>query len=210
MALTVLSYKIGPLDNNTYVVFDNKSGEAAIIDPSFESRSIWNQRNPAWVFTMVLNTHGHLDHIVENAWFCRRTGALLAIHRDDLPLLQSLPQQAAWFGIETPESVEPARFLQEGDTINLGEEKLTVLHTPGHSPGGICFKAADFIIVGDVLFAGSIGRYDLPGGDEMQLLESIQTRLMTLPDDMVVYSGHGPSTTIGTERRNNPYLGSTE
>jgi hydroxyacylglutathione hydrolase len=205
--MRVIAYTVGPLDNNTCVVLDADSGEAVIVDPSFESARIWHdvERN-GWKLVAVLNTHAHLDHVVENALFVERSGAPLALHAGELPILHSLPLQAARFGVETPRSVEPARLLADGDSIAIGNGALRVLHTPGHTPGGISFLGKGFVIAGDVLFAGSIGRTDLPGGDMNQLLNTIRSRLLSLPDETVVYPGHGPQTTIGRERRTNPFL----
>jgi hydroxyacylglutathione hydrolase len=205
--MQVTTFNVGPLDNNTYVVTDDAGTAAAIVDPAFDSQGVWDAvvrrgLSVAW----VIDTHAHLDHVAENAFFTERSGAPLALHADDLPLLRAVREQAAWFNIEPPALVEPGRLLADGDTIALGGEELRVVHTPGHSPGGVCLLAADFAIVGDVLFAGSVGRADLPGGDMDVLLQSIRARLLVLPDSTTVYPGHGPQTTIGIERRTNPYL----
>lgn len=205
--MQVLSFRVGPLDNNTYLVADEDSGQAAVVDPSFESETVWDAAMRAgWTIAWVLNTHAHLDHAVLNAWFVERSGAPLALHSDEVGMLEAMPQQAAWFGLDPPPMPAPGRLLTDGDTVELGGGRLAVVHTPGHSQGGVCFLGPGFAIVGDVLFAGSIGRTDLPGGDMEILIESIRTRLLTLPDDTVVYPGHGDSTTIGRERRTNPFL----
>jgi glyoxylase-like metal-dependent hydrolase (beta-lactamase superfamily II) len=196
------------LDNNTYVVQDDAGENCIIIDPSFESRSIWEQMQsgPMHVAAIV-NTHAHIDHVYENAFFASACGAPLLIHSLELPILHNVSEQAQWFGIELPEYVAPARYLADGDIIAIGSEHLAVMHTPGHTPGGICLYGDHFIIAGDVLFAGSIGRTDLPGGDMRELLCSIEEKLLVLPDDTVVYPGHGAATSIGAEKRSNPYIG---
>lgn len=208
MSILVETFRLGPLDNNTYLVIDEPSRQAAIVDPTWESDGILQilrERDLALVW--ILNTHGHYDHIVQNAHFKRATGAPLVIHAADVPLLASMRQQAAWMGMEHGEdSPPPDRLIAEGDVIAIGESALRVLDTPGHSPGSVTFVWEGFAIVGDVLFAGSVGRTDLPGGDGPVLLESIRSRLLTLPDTTRVLPGHGPPTTIGAERRSNPFL----
>ncbi len=200
-------FNVGPLDNNTYVVADPVERQAVLIDPSFGSRDIWSFiQSQGWTLTAVLNTHAHIDHVVENRYFVDQSGAPLALHRSDLELLGVMVQQAAWLGVRAPEPCTPSLFLEAETAFPVGSFSLSVVHTPGHSPGSVAFLAGSFAIVGDVLFAGSIGRTDLPGGDHRQLLKSIHTHLMALPDDTVVWPGHGPETTIGTERRSNPFL----
>ena len=206
-SLTVLTYEVGPLSNNTYVVVCESVREAVVIDPSFDSRPIWDdiERN-GWKVTAVLNTHAHIDHVVENVYFMDKSGAGLAMHSDDLSLLHNMEMQAAWMGIEPPQVSEPTRLLREGDTIEVGSGELKIVHTPGHSPGSVSFIGPDFVISGDALFAGSIGRTDLPGGNYDQLIDAIRSKLFVLPDDTTVYPGHGPATTIGRERTTNPFL----
>lgn len=128
------------------------------------------------------------------------------MHLDAAKSLEEIPVQASWFGIDPPAPFEPDKMLDEDDLIPIGDEHLRVIFTPGHSPGGICFVGDGFVIVGDILFAGSVGRTDLPGGDMKTLLDSIRLKLLTLPDDFIVYPGHGSSTTIGDERMFNPFL----
>jgi len=208
MSSKIETFRVGPLDNGVYLVIDEGTGRAALVDPSFESEPILDAiRARGLRLEWILNTHGHYDHVVKNAFFKRETGALLAIHAADVPLLENMRAQAEWMGIEHGEdSPPPDRLLSDGDLIDLGASHLRVLHTPGHSPGGITFLAGDAAIVGDALFAGSIGRCDLPGGDEGTLLAGIRAKLLTLPDETRVYPGHGPATTIGEEKRTNPFL----
>lgn len=205
--LRVIRYNVGPLDNNTYVLLDMETHQAAIVDPSFDSAPIWGEiTRHGWKVAWVLNTHAHIDHIVENAFFVEKSGAPLALHPADLSLLHRLDVQSAWLGVETPRACEPTHPLADGDTVSIGSSCLTVAHTPGHSPGSVSFIGDGFVLTGDALFAGSIGRTDLPGGNAEELLRSLRTRLLTLPDDTIVYPGHGPETTIGEERRTNPFL----
>jgi glyoxylase-like metal-dependent hydrolase (beta-lactamase superfamily II) len=195
------------MDNNTYIVVDPDSGEAALVDPSFDSRRIWPKIQEAgWKIRWVLNTHGHFDHVVENTYFVEATRAPLAIHEDDLSLLRSAPHQASLFGITIDPSCEPNYLLKPGQLVPLGGNSLRVVFTSGHSPGSVSFIGDGFVIAGDVLFRGSIGRTDLPGGSLKTLLESIRTELFILPDETIVYPGHGQETTIGHERTTNPYL----
>lgn len=206
--MEVLQFSVGPMDNNTYLVIHRDSGCAAVIDPAYDSRFILDEARARDLrIVAVLNTHTHFDHVVENAFFVAETGAPLVFHTDDLPLYDALEQQASWFGVPAPDAVAPGRLLNDRDIVEIGGGRLEVLHTPGHSPGGVSFSAGSFVIVGDVLFAGSIGRADLPGGDMDTLLAAIERELLVLPDETVAYPGHGPATTIGQERRTNPYLG---
>ena len=198
---------LGPLDNNTYLIVDEATREAALVDPSFDSEALWPeiQRQNVTV-RYILNTHGHFDHIIGNKFYVERTGALLALHRADLELLRSLTVQGELFGFEAEPSPEPTLWLEDGQTLTLGETQIRVIFTPGHAPGHVTFLVEDAAIAGDCLFAGSIGRTDLPGGSAETLLHSIRERLLTLPDETRVLPGHGETTTIGEERRINPYL----
>lgn len=201
--MELLCFPLTPFYTNSYVLKDN--GEAIIVDPGEASPRLLRSVEDSKV-TLIVNTHCHCDHAGGNAGVKAATGAPLAIHREELPLLESLPQQGLMFGVPFPPSPPPDRFLKEGEEIQVGNVTLRVLHTPGHSPGHIALAGPGFVVAGDVLFAGSIGRTDLPGGSYPQLLASIRTKLLTLPDDTVVYSGHGPETTIGEERASNPFL----
>ncbi len=180
-------------------------GETIVVDPGEVTRELRDAIVGENV-TMIFNTHCHLDHAGGNAEMVELTHAPLVCHQDELPLLQSIQQQGRMFGVSCPPSPEPDRFINEGDTITVGTEKLTVLLTPGHSPGHLALLGDGFIIGGDCLFAGSIGRTDLPGGDYATLMRSLRDKYLTLPDETIVYSGHGPVTTIGAERRTNPFL----
>lgn len=201
--MQLLSFQLTPFMMNCYVLKDGN--EAIVIDPGEAAPELKASVADSQV-TMIFNTHCHCDHSAGNAEMVAATGAPLVCHRDDLPLLRSLEQQGMMFGVRVPPSPEPDRFVEEGDEIQVGAVRLKVLHTPGHAPGHVVLVGDGFVIGGDVLFQGSIGRTDLPGGDHEQLLASIRDKLLPLPDDTVVYCGHGPNTTIGAERRSNPFL----
>jgi len=199
---------VGPLQVNCVIVSDPKTREAMVIDPGDEGDRIlkWLSREEL-LLKMIVNTHGHFDHIGANRLLVEKTGAPLLIHRDDLGLLRNAAQHAAIYGLSTSSSPEPDRFLEEGEILHLGDLQFKVIHVPGHSPGGICLYGEGHLFAGDVLFAGSIGRTDLPGGDHDALITGIRTKLLVLPDNTVVHTGHGPDTTIGRERRSNPFVG---
>ena len=196
-------FPVTPFVENCFILKD--AGEAIVIDPGGTVPAMFDSLDGYTVRTIV-NTHCHCDHCGGNAELVEKTGAELAVHKAELPLLHSVEAQGQMFGCPFPPSPEPTRFLDEGDVVQVGNTSLNVLWAPGHSPGHIVLVTDGLAIVGDVLFAGSIGRTDLPGGSYPQLLESIQTKLLPLDDDTTVYSGHGPSTTIGAERRGNPFL----
>ena len=188
---------------NCYVVKDG--GEALVIDPGESDAALLDSLKDSKV-AMIFNTHCHIDHCGGNEALVKATGAPLVCHEEDLPLLRSLDEQAMMFGVAGATSPEPDKFIAEGDKVKVGNTEFEVFHTPGHSPGHVVLVGGGAAIVGDVLFAGSIGRSDLPGGDHAQLIRSIHEKLLTLPDATVVYSGHGPTTTIGAERNANPFL----
>jgi hydroxyacylglutathione hydrolase len=154
----------------------------------------------------IINTHGHFDHTGGNKPLKAATGAELLIHRADAPMILHQEQGGAMWGMEIQNSPPPSRYIDEGDIITFGDISLKVLHTPGHSPGGISLVTDKMVFVGDTLFAGSIGRTDLPGGDYEGLLHNVQTKIFTLGDDVMVYPGHGPETTVGHERQYNPFF----
>ncbi len=214
--MIVQSFTVSPFSENCYVV--HAEGEAALIDPGTESREekalVMNfiESNNLRVRHLLL-THAHIDHIFGCAFFAEKFGADAdfkgwQLHDADLPLLAHAPVQAEMFGVRITPPPEPTRFLIEGDVIELGGSSFSVLHAPGHSPGSVCFynEADGFVIGGDVLFQGSIGRTDLWEGSFPTLIDSIKTKLLPLPDQTIVYSGHGPATTIGQERQTNPFL----
>jgi glyoxylase-like metal-dependent hydrolase (beta-lactamase superfamily II) len=201
--MEILTFPVTPFYTNCYVIKD--AGEAIVIDPGEATAPLKNSLSDCTV-KMIFNTHCHCDHSGGNAELVELTGAPLVCHEADLPLLQTLCEQGRMFGVPFNASPKPDRFVNHGDTITVGTTTFEVRHTPGHSPGHVVLVAEGVVIAGDVLFAGSIGRTDLPGGSMSQLLQSIATQLMTLPDETIVYCGHGPATTIGEERVSNPFL----
>jgi len=200
--LIIRQLSLGQLQTNCYIAGCEDSREAIVIDPGDEvGRILAELERYKLKVTHILNTHAHFDHIGANAALVKATGAPLALHRMDVPLLKERGG-AKYFGFEIPQSPDPDELLEEGSKISFGRYVLKTLFTPGHTPGHVSFyeASAGALFDGDVLFAGGVGRTDLPGGDQSRLLESIEKKLLVLPDDTVVYSGHGPTTTIGQER----------
>ena len=205
--MIVTSLPTGPLEVNCYIVGSENTSKAAVIDPGGHVDSILEiLRQHDLTLTMVINTHGHFDHIGANRALIEKTGCELLIHQDDAPLLGRAAEHAALFGLSSSRSPEPTRLLTDGDMIVLGDLSIRVIHTPGHSPGGVCLHVGDCLFVGDTLFSGSIGRTDLPGGNHQQLISNIKEKLLCLADETKVYPGHGPATTIGQEKIDNPFL----
>jgi hydroxyacylglutathione hydrolase len=198
---------VGPLQTNCYIVGCEDTKEGAIIDPGGDAKRILAEVERLGLkIKYIINTHGHFDHTLANKGVVKATGASLAIHSADAPALTE-GGGAFFFGVIGKASPPADTILEEGQVLTLGRIELKVLHTPGHSPGSICLYSEEegVLFDGDVLFNAGMGRYDLPGGDYRVLMESIK-RLLTLPDDTIVYPGHGPATTIGHERRSNPFL----
>ena len=199
---------VSPFAANCYVIGCEKSKVGAVIDPGDEAgRILQTIERLNLNIAYILLTHAHIDHIGAAKEVADATQAPLALHKADLPLLQA-GGGGPLFGLPAPPRKEPDLWLEEGQTIAMGNYPLEVLFTPGHSPGHVCFyqPRAGVLFDGDVLFQGSIGRTDLPGGSYETLMHSINEKLMTLPDETIVCSGHGPRTTIGKERTNNPFL----
>ncbi len=207
-SLVVHQMSVGPLQVNCFIVYCDKTKQAMVVDPGEEASRILQfvERHGLHV-SKVVNTHCHFDHIGANQQVVDATGAELMLHKDDLPLLQNARNHAQVYGLQVAPSPQPDKLLGQGDTFQLGELTFQVIHVPGHSPGGICLLSQGHLFVGDVLFSGSIGRTDLPGGDYDSLVEGVRERLFSLDDDTVVHPGHGPDTTIGRERQMNPFVG---
>ena len=212
--MKVAKFEFSLFGINTYVVVDEATRKCAIIDPGMINREEEDAMKKFVIsnnltVTHIINTHLHIDHAIGNIKAAELFDAPISAHKDDEFLGERMKQQAQMFGIsEKVAEVSINSYLTDGDIINIGEGELSVLHVPGHSPGGIALydKKDGFVISGDSLFAGSIGRTDLPGGDMTTLLNSVKSKLLTLPDSTIVYPGHGPATTIGRERSSNPFL----
>ena len=200
---------IGALETNCYLIACVKTKKAAVIDPGGEEGTdlILNllQKNN-FNLKYIINTHGHIDHIAGNNSLKAKTQALLLIHRLDADMLVDANKNFSSLMGKEICSPPTDKFLEEGDEITLGILKLTVIHTPGHTPGGISLVLNNIVFTGDTLFAESIGRTDLPGGSYQDLQKSIKEKLLVLSDDTIIYPGHGPDSTIGEERRKNPYI----
>ena len=206
--MIIRSLPVGPLQANCYLVGCDQTRQAVAIDPGGDvDRILSALAKNELTLKAIINTHGHMDHVGGNNGLKSATGADLMIHKGDAPLLEQVPQMAAAWGLKAEASPIPDRFLEEGELLTFGTLEFTVIHTPGHSPGGICLyeKNTGALFVGDTLFAGSIGRTDLAGGDYDTLISSIQNKLFGLPEDTKVYNGHMEPTTIGKEKRFNPF-----
>jgi hydroxyacylglutathione hydrolase len=198
---------VPPFMKNGYLAGCSRTREAALIDPGDEVDDlIADARRARLDVRQILLTHAHLDHITGVAAARRAFDVPVWLHPADLPLYDGVVQQGLMFGIRVEPQPKVDRFYASGQTLSIGDLPVLVHHTPGHSPGGVALEIGGALFVGDTLFAGSIGRTDLPGGDHATLLDSIRSVLFTFPDDTAVFSGHGRDTTIGHEKRTNPYL----
>jgi hydroxyacylglutathione hydrolase len=210
--LTVKAFSFNPVQENTYILYNEKK-ECCIIDPGCyfpeerDQLKSFIDKN-ALTPVLLLNTHCHLDHVFGNKFIHDTWGLSLHIHEKERQVLDLAPATGELWQLPFQNYQGKLVFIAQGSTINIGDDELEIRFTPGHSPGHVCFydKAEGFAISGDVLFNGSIGRTDLPGGDFDTLIYSIQTQLFTMPDDTKIYSGHGPMTTIGLEKMNNPFV----
>lgn len=198
----------GVFAENCYLVVDEPAGACAIVDPGEEAGLILHKLKETGAKPVAIwLTHAHVDHVLGVPEIAEETGAPVWLHPADRPLYDAVPEQAAWFGLAAPLALPaPERHMVHGEQLHVGDLRFDVRHAPGHSPGSVCLLGPGVVFSGDVLFAGSIGRTDLPGGDFETLIASIERELLPLPDDTIVYSGHGPETTIGRERRTNPFL----
>ncbi|MGC1417284.1 MAG: MBL fold metallo-hydrolase [Candidatus Acidiferrum sp.] len=212
-----ITIPVGMLQCNCSIIGDPVTREALVIDPGDEvTRILELLGRHRLTVKAIVSTHAHIDHVGGLSKLHQYTGAPILMHRDDLPLYQGMEVQAAFLGVPTPEITDVDQLLKEGDALSWGSFQANVIHTPGHTPGSVClympkdagtiFMPAPRLFAGDTLFAGSIGRTDLWGGSMDQITESIRGKIMKLPEDTLVYPGHGPLTSIGQERDTNPFL----
>jgi glyoxylase-like metal-dependent hydrolase (beta-lactamase superfamily II) len=205
--LEVVSLPNGQFVENCYLVADRRTNEAVIIDPGEDHQSFLTELSSRnWHLREIWLTHGHIDHIMGVGAVHAATGAPISLHQLDRPLYDALPQYGQWMGLKLDPPPAPHRSLRAGEALRVGGFEFTVRFTPGHSPGSVSFLGEGMIFGGDVLFSGSVGRTDLPGGDTSTLMATIHSEFLSLPDSTVVHSGHGPDTTVGMERLTNPFL----
>jgi glyoxylase-like metal-dependent hydrolase (beta-lactamase superfamily II) len=195
------------LQVNCYLAACEKTGHVVAIDPGDEPPLIIEAiEREGLTLNRILLTHCHADHVGGVKGLVEGLPAPVLMHEGDRAMLDSAVEHGRLFGLEIEAPPPPDGYLEEGDRVDFGEESLRVLHTPGHSPGGICFLGSREIFAGDTLFAGSIGRFDFPGGSYNTLIEGISSKILSLPEDLLVYPGHGPATTVGQEKRTNPFF----
>jgi len=205
------TFPVGPLHCNCTILGDEVTREAMVVDPGDNIPEILSRlQKHGLTLRQIVVTHAHIDHVGGAAQLRKLTGAPVLMNQQDLGLLGMMQMQAGWLGVPTPEVAPPDASAEDGLAVGLATLPAQVLHTPGHTPGSICllfhFNNQHLLLAGDTLFAGSIGRTDLPGGDGQQILRSLRERLLVLPDATRVVPGHGPETTIGEERQSNPFL----
>jgi len=210
--MNVISFTFNAFQENSYILYDDTNA-CVIIDPGCNSPEeeqilVKTIEDHGLTPVRLINTHCHIDHVFGNKFVADKYGLELESHKGEIPVLEVVPQLAKMYGLSVTPSPPITKFLDEGDQLTFGNTNLDVLFTPGHSPASISFYSAKdkILIAGDVLFQGSIGRTDLPGGNFDLLINNIKTKFLTLPEDVVVYSGHGPSTNIGFEKAHNPFL----
>jgi len=205
--LIIKELAVGPFMANCFILGCEESNEAVVIDPGGDTdRILLSLAESKLKVKYIINTHAHVDHAAGNKKMKGATGAELLLHELEVPLLKNISASAASWGLSIENSPPPDRTVKDGDMISFGTISLKVIHTPGHSPGGISLYTNGYVFVGDTLFAGSIGRTDLPGGSYDTLISGIQNKLFVLGDDVRVFTGHGPETTIEREKRFNPFV----
>jgi glyoxylase-like metal-dependent hydrolase (beta-lactamase superfamily II) len=200
---------VGPLEANCYILWDSSDLSAVVVDPGHDGEVIEKEvKKQGLEVKYIINTHGHFDHIGAAGYLRERLGVKLAIHTKDVPLLEAATVQGSYFNVETPPQRAPEVFLEDGTLIEAGSLSIKVLHTPGHTEGGVCLYVEDegVLFTGDTLFAGSVGRTDLPGGSFETLMNSIREKILPLGDSVRVFPGHGPETTVGEEKSLNPFI----
>jgi hydroxyacylglutathione hydrolase len=205
--MNIQCFTVGPFATNCYLIREEASNKAILVDPGFDSKRIMAQIDQAGLeLKYIINTHCHIDHVAEAKLIQDRYSAPFYIHEDEMPILEYLPQQSSMFGLHHAGQPKVNAFVKDGDELHLGKINGRVIHTPGHSPGGICLLFGTHLFCGDTLFYDSIGRTDLMLGNHQQLLNSINEKLMVLEDETVIHPGHGEKSTIGRERIQNPFL----
>jgi glyoxylase-like metal-dependent hydrolase (beta-lactamase superfamily II) len=207
--IEIVQLPLGPLQTNCYILACQETLQAAVLDPSWNGRSIAaTAEERGWEISHILLTHSHFDHVAGLAELKEESNAPIYIHSDAVEMLQNAPLLASMWQMHILAPPPPDEMLNEGQVIKVGNLEAHVLYTPGHAPGHVCFHLPDYGVLfdGDVLFKQSIGRTDFPGSDYNVLMRSIREKLLVLPDETRVFSGHGPATTIGDERRHNPFL----
>lgn len=206
-SIEIRLYALGPLETNCYILADGISGRAVVIDPA--SDGVWLAgviESRRWHLEKILLTHGHADHIAGVDELRSKTGAEVGIHADDEEMLFRPDKNLSLFFGKAIQTLPPEAILEHDMAIQLGKSQIRVIHTPGHTPGSVCFLIRDVLISGDTIFRNSIGRADFPGASFKQLIDSVQTRLMVLDDSIRILPGHGMESTIGHERQHNPYI----
>ena len=198
---------VGALETNCYLVYCQKTRECAVVDPGAEAQKIFRiiyEKNLKP--TVLINTHGHVDHVGANKDIKEKFNIPLYIHASDSPMLDKVQQSELSFFLGAKNSPSPDHFLQDGDSVEVGKSFLQVIHTPGHSPGSVSFLGDGFLISGDTLFCGGVGRTDFPGGSWEELRNSIKNKILNRPDETIILPGHGPSTTVEREKNSNPFI----
>jgi glyoxylase-like metal-dependent hydrolase (beta-lactamase superfamily II) len=200
-------FTLGPFAENSYLLVGASGNRAALVDPGFDSDVLLDVlAEQGLELEWIINTHGHVDHVAGNRFFKERTGARLIIHPADAELLGQVRSHARMFGLQADDSPPPDQFFAEGTPFVFDGQEFEVIHTPGHSPGSVCLRWGERLLVGDTLFQGSVGRSDLPGGSHEVLVQSIRRKLFGLPGETVCYPGHGPETSLAEERSSNPFV----